>query len=286
MATKRISRRYFLKVGLAGLMETALVTTMGLGYGIAVEPGQVRVENIRLTLPNLHPAFNGYRLIQISDLHVDDGLKSGQLDEVVETINLLNADLIAITGDFVTRNAEGYADVLRETLGQLRAPDGVVAVPGNHDHWSNIEVIRTVLAESGIRDLSNRVMTLKRGEAQLHMAGVDDIWENKHDLDAVLAQLPTHGAAILMAHEPDFADESAATERFDLQISGHTHGGQVVLPVVGSPILPYLGRKYPIGLYKVGNMWQYTNRGLASVIPVRINCYPEITVFTFESAEV
>ena len=118
------------------------------------------------------------------------------------------------------------------------------------------------------------------------MGGVDDVWSGIARLDVVLEKLPEDGAAILLAHEPDFADASAATGRFDLQISGHTHGGQVVVPFYGAPILPYLGQRYPAGLYQVGDMLQYTNRGVGMArIPIRINCPPEITLFTLESPE-
>jgi predicted MPP superfamily phosphohydrolase len=103
-------------------------------------------------------------------------------------------------------------------------------------------------------------------------------------MDQVLKRLPEDGAAILLAHEPDFADISARTGRFDLQISGHTHGGQIRLPMIGFPYLPRFGRKYPRGLYKVGNMLQYTNRGVGMVhLPVRFNSRPEITLFTLSS---
>jgi predicted MPP superfamily phosphohydrolase len=103
-------------------------------------------------------------------------------------------------------------------------------------------------------------------------------------LNSVIEALPSDGAAILLAHEPDFADESARSGRFDLQVSGHSHGGQVAIPFFGPPVLPYLGRKYPAGLYKVGNMFQYTNRGVGMArLPFRFNCPPEITIFTLKS---
>ncbi|HJR80438.1 MAG TPA: hypothetical protein VJ821_10225, partial [Anaerolineales bacterium] len=115
--------------------------------------------------------------------------------------------------------------------------------------------------------------TLTRGAASLHICGVDDVYERKDDLNAVLTNLPREGCAILLAHEPDFADTSAATGRFDLQISGHSHGGQVVMPLIGPIVLPRQGRKYPIGMYRVGNMIQYTNRGLGMIFPyVRFMC--------------
>ena len=128
-------------------------------------------------------------------------------------------------------------------------------------------------------------MTLRREEAQLHIAGVDSLWYDKADLNPVLQQLPEEGAALLLAHEPDFADISAKTGRFDLQLSGHSHGGQIILPLVGPPWLPRHGRNYPLGQYQVGDMIQYTNRGIGMVIPtVRFNCRPEISVFTLRAA--
>jgi len=114
---------------------------------------------------------------------------------------------------------------------------------------------------------------------------VDDILYKMNRLDQVLASLPADGAAILLAHEPDFADTSAAAGRFDLQISGHTHGGQINLPLIGPPILPEMGQKYPSGLYNIGDMLLYTNRGVGvTTVNARFNCRPEITVFTLEPA--
>jgi predicted MPP superfamily phosphohydrolase len=131
--------------------------------------------------------------------------------------------------------------------------------------------------------LTNTVFTLKRGSENLHLCGVDDVWEGDVQLENVLNQLTDDSAAILLAHEPDFADTSAATGRFDLQVSGHSHGGQVVIPYYGPPILPLLGQKYPSGLYKVGEMFQYTNRGVGTgMLPVRFNCPPEITLFILD----
>jgi predicted MPP superfamily phosphohydrolase len=157
-------------------------------------------------------------------------------------------------------------------------------VLGNHDYWTDADAVRAALLACGIQNLSNDVFTLSKGGEQLHIAGVDDTWEKHDRLDLVLEKLPPSGAAVLLAHEPDFADRSAETGRFDLQLSGHSHGGQVVLPFFGPPILPHLGRKYPTGLFQVKDMFQYTNRGVGMIAPyVRFNCRPEITVFTLET---
>jgi predicted MPP superfamily phosphohydrolase len=142
-----------------------------------------------------------------------------------------------------------------------------------------------MIEDSSIVNVSNGMHTISREDAALHFAGVDDFWERKDRLDDVLETLPDEGAAVLLAHEPDYADISSATGRFDLQISGHSHGGQIILPFVGPPIVPPYALKYPLGLYQVGDMLQYTNRGVGMLSPrVRLNCRPEITVFTLSAA--
>jgi predicted MPP superfamily phosphohydrolase len=246
-----------------------------------IEPSWVELTSISLTLPRFAAPFRNYRLIHLSDLHFGDWLDARHLQNLVALVNQQQPDLIAITGDFVTDNPAAVADELQTQLSQLKARDGVVAVLGNHDHWSNPWVVREVLQHSGITELRNTSITLERDAEALHLAGVDDMWVQKDRLDRVLANLPEQGAAILLAHEPDFADTSAATGRFDLQLSGHSHGGQVRLPLLGALKLPPYGRKYPMGLYQVGDMLQYTNRGVGMLAPhYRFNCRPEITMFT------
>jgi predicted MPP superfamily phosphohydrolase len=200
-------------------------------------------------------------------------------------------DLAVVTGDFVvahTRDEDLRASVqeLVAELSVLAEQQPTLAVLGNHDYWTNAEAVRAGLMATGILELRNEVYTFSKAGGRLHVAGVDDVWEGQHRLGAVLEQLPADDATVLLAHEPDFADESAKTGRFDLQLSGHSHGGQVVLPLLGPPALPWLGRKYPAGSYQVGQMQLYTNRGVGMIAPyVRFNCRPEITVFTLESTE-
>ena len=143
-----------------------------------------------------------------------------------------------------------------------------------------------MLALAGITDLTNTVFTLTREGKNLHLCGVDDVRAGDVRLNDVIAQLSDTSAALLLAHEPDFADTSAETGKFDLQISGHTHGGQVVIPFYGAPVLPYLGKKYPSGLYEVRGMLQYTNRGVGTDrLAIRFNCPAEITIFILEGMD-
>lgn len=250
-------------------------------YATQVEPHTIEIRPITLMLPRLAPAFDGFKLVQISDLHVNGWLTPDRLTEVAATINALAPDAVAITGDFVSNRMAYDRAGLVAALAAFEPL--TLAVLGNHDHRQpgGPDTVRAVLAEAGVVVLDNAVHTLHRGAAALHIAGVDDLRFRQARLDQVLAQLPDEEAAILLAHEPDYADISAATGRFDLQISGHTHGGQVRVPGFGPLLLPRYGMRYPSGLYRANGMYVYTNRGLGmGHFRVRFNCRPEITVFT------
>jgi predicted MPP superfamily phosphohydrolase len=269
----------------------------GLVYARYIEPYWVTVERVSLILPRLAPAFDGYRIVQISDLHLDGWMTPERLERIIDLVNEQEPDLVAITGDFVSSSSD-YLSGLPKPLGRLQARDGKVAVLGNHDHLNDATAVRRAISAAGIVDVSNDIHTLHRGGVALHLCGVDCVMDGYDRLDEVLDHLDNAepGCAILLAHEPDFADESAATRRFDLQLSGHSHGGQVRLPFLGCPFFlpplsfllstrtPPLARKYQSGYYKVEKMHQYTNRGLGVMYaPFRLNCRPEITVFTLQS---
>ncbi len=270
------------------LRRAAAATALlgGLLYAREVETRWVEMKPVELTLPRLAPEFDGYRLVQIGDFHLDDWSKPERLHRVVEKVNEQRPDLVAITGDFASYSArELDAERLVEALRALRARDGCVAILGNHDYLTDVKLVRRCIREGGVEELINSVRTLRRGAAALHVAGIDDIMEGNSRLDLVLRELPEDGAAILLAHEPDFADVSAATRRFDLQLSGHSHGGQVAVPLLQRLVLPPFSQRYTRGLYHVRGMMQYTNRGIGFVHSrLRFLCRPEITVFTLRSA--
>jgi len=285
----RLSRRDLLKLAGVAALDVFLLGIGRVRYVLLMEPNSFTVETVHLKLPRLARSFSGLRLAQISDLHMGGWMNAARLQHVVDLILAQEPDILLITGDFLIGRdnldiSNQVVSDLIEPLSRLSGSIPSFAVFGNHDYWTNVETVRHILVSSGITELTNAVSTLKRGQDSLYVCGVDDIWEGVPRLDDVIAQLSDDSTAILLAHEPDFADTSAATGRFDLQVSGHTHGGQVVLPLVGPPVLPYLGRKYGSGLYKVGEMFQYTNRGVGMArLPLRINCPPEITLFVLES---
>jgi len=277
-----LNKRTLLKAGIG-------VAVLG-SYAHFIEPRWQRVKKVKVTLPNLHPAFNKYRIAQISDIHADDHMTRGLLLGAVTRILKRKPDMVVITGDLMTRRVITDFEALRIALSRLQAPDGVYFVPGNHDYWEDglLDQLRAMLASIGIVDLSNRVQTITRegklGTGQLHIAGVDDVVFRQARLDVVLDALPAEGAAILLCHEPDFADVVAPYNRFDLQLSGHTHGGQIRLPFYGTVYGPKHGIRYSAGMYEVDTLKLYVNVGLGTVtLPIRFNCRPEITLFTLRS---
>jgi len=264
------------------IAASALLGAGGLLYAREVETRRVEVVRLTLTLPRLAPEFDGYRLVQIGDFHLDDWTRPRRLNRIMEMVNEQRPDLVAIMGDFASYSARRLdTERLVGALRRLSARDGVLAILGNHDYLTDVGLVRRCIREGGVTALLNEVHTLKRGGAGLHVAGIDDVMEGRSRLDLVLQRLPEDGAAILLAHEPDFADVAAATRRFDLQLSGHSHGGQVRLPLLRRLVLPPFSRRYAAGLYDVGGMALYTNRGLGTVhARLRFLCRPEITVLT------
>ncbi|MFT3894130.1 MAG: metallophosphoesterase [Anaerolineales bacterium] len=289
-AQKKISRRDFLKLLKVGAIDLALLTAGGAGWSFFIEPNRVKVEYVNLTLPHLGPEFSGLRVVQISDIHMGSWMNAERLQHVADLAAEQKPDLLFLTGDFLVghvfnKTSEDQLQDMVNILLPLAKSIPSFGILGNHDHWTKSGAVRAMLKDSDITELNNSVCTISRGKEHLHLCGVDDVLEGHARLDEVIEKLPGDSAAVLLAHEPDFADVSAKTGRFDLQISGHSHGGQVVIPFMGPPILPYLGQKYHTGLYQVGNMLQYTNRGVGMATPtVRFNCPPEVTVFTLKSA--
>jgi len=252
--------------------------------------GDFQVDLLAVPIPGLPPAFEGYRLVQITDLHVGHWLSLDRLSGVVDLVNAQQPDCVVMTGDFVSYVVEQVSGGMVASLRRLDAPDGVLAILGNHDHWMGAERVAGILQQAGVVVLRNQFVSLQRpaldggDPGQLLIAGLDDIVVGAHDLPGLLAQLPDGPPAILLAHEPDFADRAAATGRFALQLSGHSHGGQIVTRSGHVPVRGSMFKKYPNGMYRVGEMLQYTNRGVGThVLRVRVNCPPEITVITLEN---
>ena len=279
----------FLRTVRVRFVDLAFYVINRMGYSVFGEPSEFKVETVQIKLKRLPMSFSGLRIAQISDIHMGGWINPERLQQVADLVMAQNPDVLVITGDFLkgrsfTEAAKQGIKDLTKVLRPLAAAIPTFAVLGNHDYRTNPRAIREMLSLCKIKDLTNDVYAFRREDETLCLCGVDDIRHGNVRLDDVLAKLDEYSPAILLVHEPDFADISAATGKFDLQISGHSHGGQIVIPFYGPPRLPDSGRKYSSGLYKVGNMFQYTNRGVGTDrFAVRINCPPEITVFVLEN---
>lgn len=249
------------------------------------DPEQMDIVEVDIELDNLGWEFHNYRILNLTDIHLGQWVNPDFLNELVDYVNTLNFDILTLTGDYVSYNMEDYATALKKSFKKLKAKDGKFGVLGNHDHWMGSEIIRNIFKQSDIVDLSNNVVRLKKGEDKLNLAGVDSSTVCADNLDKVLAKLDDNYPTILLAHEPDFARESSQTGKIDFQISGHSHGGQFIIPKFETT--PFRGPnsvKYPVGLYKVGDMIQYTSKGLGTnSFRIRINCKPEITIITLKN---
>jgi uncharacterized protein len=290
-------------------------------YIYHIEPNWIEVKNIDLNLPNLSQEFEGWKIVQVSDIHISQWMTEKRLENIVNLINEQRPDIVVLTGDFFSQytsysrridraslfylnehpslfkrilNKTGLykstweeksfdddRQILSNALIKLKPRYKSFSVLGNHDYGTNFSLVEQGLKEANIINLKNDIYTFENNNNYLNIAGVDDILFRKDNLDLILEKLPKTGVNILLAHEPDFAPQSAATNRFEVQLSGHSHGGQVSIPFFGAPFLPPYGEIYINGLYKVKNMIQYTNRGVGMAYPyIRFNCRPEITIFT------
>jgi predicted MPP superfamily phosphohydrolase len=279
--SSRITRRKF------------LIGTGAAAAGIALYSGEIARHELDvidrpIAIRNLPGPFHGFRIAQISDIHLEEFTEPFFLERVVRHVNALAPDLVLLTGDFVTMGASNFlsgshaAYRCAELLATLTCPHRY-AILGNHDIAVGAPLVTHALQANGIPVLINRYLPIERKGARIWLCGVDDPATSVPDLDSALPARPD-GPVILMAHEPDYADsviEHPRAPLIDLMLSGHSHGGQVRLPFFGPMVLPPLGKKYFEGHYSFNQMQLYVNRGIGTVgVPFRLNCPPEITVIT------
>ncbi len=288
------TRRKFLQMGAAGAAVGALTIA---GDGTILEANRPQLTSIDVSISRLPESWDGLRIAQLSDFHYDDYFSVVPLRKAISIVNGLQADLVVLTGDFVTApwgrsHRSSVAQAARpiepcaQLLGQLRAGLGVLAVLGNHDLDTSPLHITDVLKSHAIPVLRNRCVSFEREGKRLWLSGVDDILAGKPDLNLALRGIPPTEPVVLLAHEPDWADY-VSRYPVDLQLSGHSHGGQIRIPFIGAPYLPELARKYPRGLRRIGALALYTNVGIGTIrIAMRLNCPPEITLITLRAARV
>jgi predicted MPP superfamily phosphohydrolase len=281
----RITRRTFLSGSAAAAAGLALYSGEFARHEISVLSHTIR-------LANLPGAFHNFRIAQISDIHFDEYTEPFFVRRVIAQVNALQPDLVLLTGDYISFAPMSRDFVIKalercaETLKSIACPQRF-AVMGNHDSFLGVPVVRGTLAEAGIPMLVDEHMPIERAGQRFWLCGIRDPVTQAPNLTRAIPAQPD-GPVLLMSHGPDFADTVLADPRgslVDLMLSGHSHGGQVRLPLIGALQLPTGGRKYVEGLFQLGRMQLYVNRGIGTVgLPFRLNCPPEITLFTLQSA--
>jgi predicted MPP superfamily phosphohydrolase len=256
-------------------------------WAFCFEPALVRVREVRLAVPGWPAGRAGMRVALLSDLHV--GSPYNGLDKlalVVAKTNAARPDLVLIAGDLVVQDILGGRFVPPEkiapTLGGLRAPLGVWAVMGNHDHYLDVSRVARDLKAAGIPSLEDRAVEITRGGPPFWLVGVSDYWTGRHDVRGALAQVTDRAPVLLFTHSPDVFPGIPA--RVSLTLAGHTHGGQVWLPFVGRPIVPsHYRQRYAIGHVVEGGRHLFITPGVGtSILPVRFMVPPEISILRLE----
>ena len=239
---------------------------------------------------NLPPAFDGFRIVQFSDIHLEQYTEDFFLKKVIARVNALNADLVLVTGDFVSRGPlsidYSLASAARcgELLSTLACPRRF-GILGNHDAAVGARVVRGHMEDNGLPLLINQYTRIERDGQHIFLGGLDDCTGGIPDLTLAMPERPD-APVIVMVHEPDYAMSIVTHRRgelVDLVLSGHTHGGQVRIPGFRPLALPPFGKLFPEGHYLLEGLQLYVNRGIGTVgIPLRLNCPPEITVATLK----
>ncbi|MBA3439103.1 MAG: metallophosphoesterase [Pyrinomonadaceae bacterium] len=269
-----VTRRQFLR-GLTALGVVGVAATAA--YATLVEPYAYELTETIIHIHGLPPGFEGFRIAQVSDVHHGRLVSLEEVQRVVQLTRGAQADLIVLTGDYTTSRRH-YIEPCAEVLGELQAPDGVWAVLGNHDHRTDPELTTRSLTQAHINVLNNQNTLLRRGSDVLQLAGIDDWSYNRTDWKSAFDGLDPQHPIVLLSHQPCVFD-MPQTEKVALVLAGHTHGGQVCLPIVGAPVRFMNEFHYVRGLYRRGQTQLYVSRGTGVIgLPIRFGAPPEISV--------
>jgi len=258
-------------------------------WGFVVEPNRLVVRQTRLALPRWPASLDGLTLAVVSDIHAGaPWVNDEKIRRLVAEVNDAHPDLVVLLGDFVIRDVlaghpvppERTADLLRG----LRAPLGVVAILGNHDWWFDGPRVRRALEGAGIPVLENAALRRERRGAIFWLVGIADLWTREPDVAGPLRDIPEDAPIVVLTHSPDIFPRIPA--RVVLTLAGHTHGGQVALPLLGRPIVPsQFGQRYAIGHVEEEGRHLFVTPGIGtSIIPVRFGVPPEISLITLAHA--
>jgi uncharacterized protein len=279
----KVTRRKFLQIASGLGVAVGIPSAAELGYATRMEPLRVFKEECRIQIPKLPTSFEGYRIALFSDIHLYPFTPLKVVRDAVRLANAFQPDLVILPGDFVWRSLDAVFD-LTPVLSQLNPAHGTFAVLGNHDHRKGPDIIAKALNQAGIRVLRNEGITIQRGRDAIYLAGIDSAVAGFPLPMAAFENRRGELTSIVAVHEPDYIRALIPGFPVDLQLSGHSHGGQVRLPLIGPLILPPMGEIYSMGLYRVGNAQVYTTRGIGTIqVNARFNCPPEVTAITLHA---
>ena len=262
-------------------LRSLAVSLTHVARAALTEPYMLTIEHERIHLNRLPKAFDGFRVVQLSDVHHGPFSDREQIERAVDTANRLKPDIIALTGDYISKERH-YAAPCAEMLGRLKARHGVYAVLGNHDHWTDAALITDLFRAEGITVLINEGMRFEKNGSAFWLAGVDDTMVGLEDIPLALAGARQDEMKLLLAHNP-IVLRRAARASVDLILSGHTHGGQVAIRGERSAVRGARKRLLK-GHGRLGNTQIYVNRGLGTVVlPIRYGCPPEISLLELRS---
>jgi predicted MPP superfamily phosphohydrolase len=278
-----VDSRYRVGAGVLGLS----IAFASLGaWATVIEPERLVVRPARIPLPRWPMAWEGLRIAAIADIHAGSPhVGYAQLDHLVRTANEQRPDLVVLLGDYVCRRTpqEGVEkpENVAAKLSELRAPLGVVAVLGNHDWWLDGPRMRRAFEDAGMRVLDNEALRLERAGQPLWLVGIADALTGNPRIDVALGKVPAGDPVVVLTHNPDLFDHEVP-ERVVLTLAGHTHGGQVRLPLIGAPIVPSaFGQRYAEGIVVEGKRTLFVTPGIGtSVLPIRLGVPPEISLLS------
>jgi uncharacterized protein len=264
-------------LGLLGL------AALGGGYATGVEPRWLETVRTRLKLERMPSALTGTKVAHFSDVHYEFHFGPDRLRSLVKKIMAEKPDMICFTGDLVNRSIGSSGLEIVSILRELEAPLGKFAVLGNHDYYDNEKDVARVLTDAGFRVLRNESVLVQKDRAFLRLAGVEDTSRGRPNIETALQEAGKDDFIVLLAHAPDFASR-ALGRSVSLQLSGHSHGGQVRIPFLGPAVRVPGAKLFPDGLHRPdgGMLQMYTNRGAGVTgLPIRFWCRPELTIHTF-----
>jgi predicted MPP superfamily phosphohydrolase len=246
-------------------------------YGTLFGARVLRRERVEVPVAGLPRGWWGARIVQLSDLHSGRHVTAQRLRGIARRAARLSPDLLVVTGDIV-HNSAVFAREAAEAIATVKAPFGTFAILGNHDFWAGADAVEHALENAGVHVLRNRGVVLRRGGDELWLCGVDDPWSGRFDLAAALRDRPEGAATVLLSHQPN-TWPLAQRAGVQLQLSGHTHGGQVALLWLHRSLsLARFITPFVAGLYRAGTSFLYVNRGAGTVMPmIRIGARPEVT---------